>query len=112
MTIKQKIWKILEEKGYVNDQELFNIYGKEEEINWATSGEYERQWRKLKRDREFFVDKKILALVKYRGCRAEIFGGWYRISPHYFEEIKVNFIKDNSRPDLTSEMYKLPTKKK
>ena len=105
MTIKSKLWEILDKKGYLLDQDIANIYGKEEEINWVTALEYKRQWLRLKQDREFFKDKKILSISKYKGCKAETSEGWYKIGRDYFEELKPTFKRDNSRPDLSIETY-------
>jgi len=108
--IKKKIFEKLDKDGYINDSELYKIYGKEP--NYNTSEEYKRQWRMRKGLRDFFSDKEILAITKYRrSIRVSLDGEhWYRITKEYFEEIKPQFIRDYQRADLKEiEMYKKDT---
>lgn len=104
MSIKSKIWEKLDKDGYITDSDLARIY-KPKEPNWGTTSEYHNQWIRLRSDRQFFSDKEITRIEKYRGHKALVNGGWYRICKDYYEEIKPQFIKDNSRPDLSIEMY-------
>ena len=99
----------MDKDGYITDQDLFHIYGKEP--NFLTGETYKDQWRRLNGNRNFFKDKEILYVEKYRGLRATLNGEeWYRLSPDYWEEIKSKFIRDYQyRPDLHIERYKLNT---
>jgi len=110
MTLKEKVFNALDEHNYLTDTQVYKIWGKEP--NWNTAEEYKRQWRALKGLREFFTDKNIVRITKYRrGCRATLDGNkWYRITREYFEEIRPNFIRDYTRADLTTiEEYKKDT---
>lgn len=103
MSIKSEIFKKLEKDGYINDSELAKIY--KGEPNFYTASQYMAEYHRLQRDRNFFNDKKIERIEKYRGYKAKTNEGWYKICKQYYEEIKPQFIKDNSGPDLSIEMY-------
>lgn len=108
MSLKQKIYKALDEGKYLTDSDIAKMY--DGEPNWATVEEYKRSWKALQRDREFFANKKIVGLIKPQKTRAlaETPEGSYLITKDYFNEIVGNFVPDNSRPDLKIGMYKLP----
>lgn len=104
--LKQKIFEMLDQRPFLTDTEVVKIYSNKEP-NWATIEEYKRQWKARQRDRNFFNDKNIVKLINYRGIRtAELDTGYcYRICKDFFDEIKKDFKKDTSRPDLNIEMY-------
>ena len=110
MSIKQKIFNTLANKGYITDSDLYKIYG--QEPNFATAEEYKRQWKSLSNDRAYFENKDIARIENYRrNYKAQLRGEefWHRISKMYFEEIRPQFKKDNSRPDLKEiKMYYAP----
>lgn len=106
MSIKTKIWSKLDRDGYITDQDLYDIYGKEP--NFVTAEEYKRQWRSLNNYRAYFDNKDIARIEKYkRYYKAQLRGEnvWHKISKAYYQEIKPQFKRDNSRPDLSIEMY-------
>lgn len=85
-TLKSKIFQALDEHDYLTDTMVAKIWGKEPD--WTTAEEYKRQWRRLKADREFFKDIKILSLEKTkRGHLAEYEKGkYYKIGKDFYEE--------------------------
>ena len=103
MTLKQKIFKALDETSYLSDTMVAKIWGGEP--NWTTAEEYKRQWRKLKADREFFKDIKILSLEKGRRCYLAEYekGKYYKIGKDYYEEITPPKLtpKENYQPNRT-----------
>jgi len=109
MNLKQKVFNLLDEKGYMTDSDFAKFYKKDEPCFW-TKQIYTMAWRRLQADREYFKDKKIIKLSYYRRHRQASLDGnlWVRIGKDYFEEILPNFKEDKSRPDLThSFMYDL-----
>jgi hypothetical protein len=101
MSIKSLIWEELEKTGYMSDSKLAKIYGKEP--NFYTASLYIAEYYRIKTDREHFADKEIVGLHHYRKIySAQLKGekGWTKISKQYFNEIKSQFKKDTSRPDL------------
>ena len=109
MTLKQKIFKALSENSYLSDTQRYKMCGKEPNFN--TFCEYERQYHALENQREFYSDKYIVRIEKYRGHKATLDGEhWYKITKEYFEEIKPLFIRDYTRADLKEiETYKRDT---
>ena len=64
MSIKSKIFKELEKKGYITDDFIYEIY--KGEPNFATAADYKEQYYRLKNDINFFKDKEIIEKVKAR----------------------------------------------
>ena len=87
MTLKQKIFKALDETSYLSDTQVAKIWGGEP--NWTTAEEYKRQWQKLKADRDFFKDIKILSLQKGRRCYLAEYekDKYYKIGKDFYEEL-------------------------
>jgi hypothetical protein len=85
MTIKKKIWKILDEKGRILDSEAFKISKSLSQVEV-----YKHMWKRLKYFREFFKDKKIVSINKIsQGYYAECDDGFtYKINKDYCEELK------------------------
>jgi len=102
MNLKQKVFKHLDEKGYMTDGDFAQFYKKSEPCFW-TKQIYTMAWKRLQADREFCKDKKIIKLNYYRRRRTATTDGqhWFTLGKDYFDEILPNFKKDNSRPDLT-----------
>ena len=100
MNLKQYIFKIMDEKGYANDQEVFNFRKRENDI--ITGYDYQAQYNRIKRDREFFADKKVIKISNYkRDYRGSLNGEtWYKMCKDYFNEILPNYERNMERPDL------------
>lgn len=90
MTIKQKIWDKMEKDGYITDQELALIYGKEP--NFYTAEIYKTQWRNFTYDRDFFKNKDIVEkshhcrryLVRLKGMTS-----WYTVHKEFYQSIVI-----------------------
>ena len=100
MNLKQYIFKTMDKKGYVNDQEIFNFRNKESDI--LTACDYKAQYNRIKRDRDFFTGKPIVKLHKYKRYYQASLNGelWYKISKDYFNEILPNYERNRERTDL------------
>ena len=106
-SLKQFIFEKMSAGEYVTDTMLAKFCGGEP--NYYQAEVYKSQFRKIERDREFFADKNITRIEHYRrNYKAQLDNqnSWYRIGKDYYNEIKPQFIKDNSRPDLEMEMLK------
>jgi hypothetical protein len=57
-TLKQYIFRLMDEKGYVLDQDLYNF--KKEEPNYHLAQQYKRLWHKL----QYFKDYKFTEFMK------------------------------------------------
>ena len=94
MKIKQFIFKEMENKGYVLDQEVFNFLGKEP--NYYTIELYKKEWLGFKRAKEYFIDfeNNKNTIIRKSGRRYLIIIkmseslGWYLIPKSYFNYLK------------------------
>jgi ribosomal protein S8 len=86
----QQVAEIMEKGGYISDTQLTKIWGDESGISKAS--EHIRIWKKLKSDRDFFADKKILE--KHKGHRSHLVriegqpeGQYYKVGRQFYESI-------------------------
>ena len=92
-TIKTKYEQVserLDRDGYISDRQLVNIWGDETGI--YKSSEHIRRWKKLKSDRSFFADKKIVEKRKGHRCHLvrlenEPANSWYKVGKDFYNEI-------------------------
>jgi len=107
LTLKQFVFQKLKENDGITDSEIAKFC--KGEPNWYTIQQYSGEYHRLERDRNYYRDKEIVALHHYKKkYTCKVYGSlyWTKISKQYFEEIKKEFKKDNSRPDLKEvEMY-------
>lgn len=83
-TKKSQVFEILDKQGYILDDQSAKIFGIEDIYRVH---EYERMWKALKSDKEFFKDKKILSVRKGYRCHLleiapELF---YRCSKDFYD---------------------------
>ena len=87
MNLKQKVFKHLDEKGYILDQEYFKLCKDDTEFpNLCTMSEYKRQWQRLQGDRSFFKGKKY-KLEKHGKTRIAKMedGTCYKVGKDFYE---------------------------
>lgn len=85
---RQQIFKILDEQGYILDNQTVDIFGDESGCYKALK--YVRMWRRLNHDTEFFQGKKIVE--KYKACRKHLVRlqdqeHWYQVGKEFYETI-------------------------
>ena len=87
---REQVFELLDKQGYILDQDLFKICPDE---NWLCNAqEHIRAWDKLKKDREFFKDKKIVEKKKgYRSHLVRLEGmkqdSYYKVGKEFYNEI-------------------------
>jgi len=87
MNLKQKVFKHLDEKGYILDQDYFRLCKNGTEFpNLQTMTEYQRQWHRLQGDLSFFTDKKYI-LEKHGKTRIAKLedGTCYKVGKDFYE---------------------------
>lgn len=100
-SLKKFIFEKLDKDNCVLDSDVAKFLEKDKEPNFYTISQYQDEYRRIKRDENFFSDKIITKLHHYKKrYLAEINGSYWKISKQYFNIIKSQFKKDNSRPDL------------
>jgi hypothetical protein len=85
--LKQKVFKHLDEKGYILDQEYFRLCKNGTEFpNLTTMTEYQKQWHRLQGDLSFFTDKKY-TLEKHGKTRIAKLedGTCYKVGKDFYE---------------------------
>ena len=90
--IKQLIWQKLNEQGYILDQDIAKIYGKEP--NFCVAESYKQQWRKFQNDKSRFDDENIIEktkgnrkyLIRTEGMPEHSF---YKVGKEFWETIKI-----------------------
>ena len=90
MTKREKIFKILDSRGFILDQESADIYGDESGVYKVS--EHIRIWRKLRADQDFFKGKKIIAKTKGHRCHMvrlhdEPENSWYKVGKEFYDSI-------------------------
>ena len=90
MTKRQQIFDILDKQGYILDGQTVKIFGDESGI-WKI-GEYVRQWRVFKRDKDFFEGKKIIEKTKFMrnyGVRTDDMPErrYHRVSKQFYDSV-------------------------
>lgn len=87
----EQIAEILDKEGYISDTQAFKIYGDESGIYKVK--EHIRIWKKLKADKEFFADKKIIE--KKKGYRSHLVrvetdpaNSYYKVGKEFFNSIR------------------------
>ena len=88
-TKREQVFEILDKQGYILDDQTAKIFG--EEKLWCVH-EHVRIWKKLKADKEFFADKKIIE--KHKVYRAHLVrvegqqeGSYYKVCKEFFNMI-------------------------
>ena len=108
-SLKQFVYTQLDSGAdHLSDSEIFKFRQRVGDI--ITASDHVRNWKRRQASRDFLADKEIVELHKYRknySARLKGEDGFYNINKDHYNEIKQQFEKDNSRPDLTeSETYK------
>jgi len=88
----QQVAEILEKQGYINDDQSAKIFG--DDKLYCVS-EHIRKWKRLKKDQEYFADKKIVAKQKGHRCHlvridTEPENSWYKVRKEFYETINLN----------------------
>jgi len=85
---QERIFEILDKQGYILDQQTVDIFGDESGVYKVL--EHTRIWKKLKADREFFKDKKIVEKAKLHrlhSVRLENETMFYKVGKEFFNEV-------------------------
>lgn len=84
----EQVAEILDKQGYITDSETVKIFGIEGGL--YNVHEHVRIWKKLRADKEFFADKKIVEKRKGHRChlvRVEGQDSYYKVGKQFYNSI-------------------------
>lgn len=88
---KEKVFEILDKQGYILDDQKAKIFGNS---NIYKIYDYERIWKKLTSDRDYFKD--LLIIEKKKGHRCHLVrtkdmneGSYLKVGKEFYNEITI-----------------------
>lgn len=86
-TLKQYVFRLMDEKGYVLDQDLAKWY-KDKEINYYQGERYKRLWRNLQYFKDYEFTEFCKGNRKYLARTADMpKHQWHKIPKELYEEL-------------------------
>ena len=90
-TKREQVFEILNKQKYIMDRETAKIFG---DKLWRVN-EHIRIWKKLREDKQFFADKKIVEKRKGHRCHlvrveGQEEGSYYKVGKEFFNTIHLS----------------------